>query len=116
MAQGNTDDMASEVFTAIRLAAKYHGDEAVKAWFNNFFVGFQQWNDTVFAEKASMLMSIFSKTGLHPDYNTPSVWTKELTLRYRQFNNIDEGQSCKVLSQAWLLNGTVIERGMVQGL
>lgn len=92
-----------------------YGDE-VKKWFSAFAGDRKSWDEALYKSKAAALMDLFRACGITPDTTTDYKWTAMLINRYNRMEMIADGEPCEVVVPCWMLDGRVVETGMVRAV
>ena len=112
---GSDEDiaLADMTFQNVADVINVRCDEQVKTWFSEFTKDRKTWDATTYRDKAALLIKIFKGCGVTTFEETVGTWSNKISVRYNRIVQIEEGASCKVVAPCWMLNGIVIEKGMV---
>lgn len=109
-------DYADAVFTNVSQVVDIQYGDNVKEWFSEFIKGRESWDYTTYKNKASEIMNIFEKCGIKHAADADVVWGDNAAKRYNRVAMIDEGKHCKVVSPYWMIDGLVVEKGLLKAL
>lgn len=104
---------AENVFKNVSNVIEMQYGDDVKKWYSSFAEDRMSWNAALYSAKATKLMELFVGCGVTPSDETELIWCDATSRRYNRMMLIDEGTSCEVLSPCWMLDGILIEKGMV---
>lgn len=93
--------------------AVQYGDD-VKIWYSSFAKDRKSWSVGLYNAKAAKLMELFIGCGVTPSDETDVVWSDVASRRYNRMMHVDNGVACEVVSPCWMLDGKLIEKGMVR--
>lgn len=104
------DDM---IFQNIADVVSVRCDEHVKTWFSKFTEDRTAWDAALYKDKATILIKLFVSCGVTKCEETMDRWSNKFSMRYNSIVPIGDGTPCKIATPCWMLNGIVIEKGMV---
>ena len=107
-------DFADTVFVNVSQVVAVQYGEEVKKWFSAFADDRKSWDKTLYKSKAEALMDLFKACGVTPDTATDYKWTALLVNRYNRMEMISDGEPCEVIAPCWMLDGRVVEAGVVR--
>lgn len=107
-------DFADTVFINVSQVVAVQYGEEVKKWFSEFAGDRNTWDETLYKSKAAALIDLFKACGVTPDTTTGYKWTALLINRYNRMEIIADGEPCEVVAPCWMLDGRVVEAGMVR--
>lgn len=112
---GNNEDTGYDdmIFQNIADVISVRCDEHVKTWFSKFTENRTAWDAVIYKDKANTLIKLFASCGVTKCEETMDRWSNKFSMRYNSIVPIGEGTQCKIATPCWMLNGIVIEKGMV---
>jgi len=111
---GNEDETGSMAFDNLDMViASIDSPELKKEW-KTFTNDRFKWDDSLYTDKASELLSVLEGAGVEICAESRIVWNDKSAIRYRKFLKVEEGDECEVLNPCAIYDGIVIEQGLVR--
>ena len=114
--QGEDTDSADIVFINISQIIKAHGSEMLKSWFSSFAGDRNEWDTTLYKDKAKKMFQILEWCGVTKFDETKFEWNDISKLRYRRLSKIEAGQTFEVLAPCWYYDGLIFEQGIIRAV
>lgn len=109
-------DYADVVFTNVTQVVDVQYGAKVKEWFSAFAKDRNSWDAKNYMKKAGELVALFIECGVTHATEINVVWGDKAAKRYNRVDMIDKGEPCEVVAPYWMLDGLVVEKGLLKSL
>lgn len=115
----NDDDLklllrARKNYEYISSFLKYNGTDEQVNWWSNFCKDIDSWEMPQFTKKSKQLIKIMEAQGFVIG-NIPIInWNDKSEIEYNCFDEVNDGQKCKIISPVILYLDEVFEKGIVK--
>lgn len=113
---GDEYGIAKLTFDNLDISVNAIGSPELKKEWESFVKDRSDWDESLYMDKASILISLFKSIGVEIIEDSPIVWTQKSHFRYRSLANIENGTKCKVLSPCVIYGSSIIDQGLVEEL
>lgn len=92
---------------------EFHADDKLKMWWNGFASERKQWDLMQYKEKATLMLSVFRKSGVIASTELIITWNENASKHYMPFDDIETGDICNVIQPCWIYQNEIFEQGLV---